>query len=132
MGLIFLDVDHFKTINDTRGHHVGDEVLKEFARRVSGSIRVTDKAFRLAGDEFVVVLEGLGGADDAALVAEKIVQAMQRPMTIEGAAIKVTTSLGVANYHGRDGSAANLLERADRALYRAEADGRNTFAETTV
>lgn len=104
--------------------------LLSFARR---KLKLHAKAFRLAGDEFVVLLESLGSAEEAAQVATKILQTVQQPMSLEdGAALNLTTSLGVATYLGRGSSAAELLERADRALYRAKAAGRNTFAETTV
>jgi diguanylate cyclase (GGDEF)-like protein/PAS domain S-box-containing protein len=133
MGLVFLDVDHFKRINDSLGHGGGDAVLKEFAARLEACVRVTDMAARLAGDEFVVVLEGLNHADEANLVADKINVAIRRPMYAGGRSIDVTSSIGVA-YYGGTGSTdgAALCERADRALYRAKAAGRDTFAATTL
>jgi diguanylate cyclase (GGDEF)-like protein/PAS domain S-box-containing protein len=132
MALIFLDIDHFKAINDSEGHGAGDEVLKEFGVRLQGVIRVTDLAVRLAGDEFVVILEGLNTVDEASLVAEKLVEAIRRPMNIGGQTLPVTASMGLAYYEGRGGSAEALVERADRALYRAKSAGRNTFAATVV
>jgi diguanylate cyclase (GGDEF)-like protein/PAS domain S-box-containing protein len=132
MALIFMDVDHFKVINDSNGHGAGDEVLKEFGIRLQGAIRVTDLAARLAGDEFVVILEGLNTIEEASRVVEKLAEAIRRPMSIAGRKLLVTASMGLAYYDGRDGSAEDLVERADRALYRAKGAGRNTFTATMV
>jgi diguanylate cyclase (GGDEF)-like protein len=134
MALIFMDIDHFKAINDSLGHGAGDEVLKEFGVRLQATIRLTDLAARLAGDEFVVILEGLNTAEEASVVAGKLVESIRRPMRIVGQPlhVDVTASMGLAYYDGRGGSADALLERADRALYRAKDAGRNTFAATVV
>jgi diguanylate cyclase (GGDEF)-like protein/PAS domain S-box-containing protein len=131
MALIFMDVDHFKSINDGHGHAAGDVVLKEFAQRIRRAVRSTDTAARLAGDEFVVILEGLHGTDEATQVAAKLVAAIRPPMPLpDGGEIEVTTSLGMACWNGIDGGAEDILDRADRALYRAKAAGRDTFAQT--
>jgi diguanylate cyclase (GGDEF)-like protein/PAS domain S-box-containing protein len=130
MALMFLDIDHFKTINDTFGHAVGDAVLVEYARRLLASVRGTDKVARLAGDEFVLVIENLSGPQAAATVAEKIVQRIgQQPFVVEGQTISVTTSIGIAFHWAADSSATaeELLARADAALYNAKAAGRNRF-----
>lgn len=130
MALMFLDVDHFKTINDTFGHAVGDAVLVEYARRLLASVRGTDKVARLAGDEFVLVLENLGGPQAAATVAEKIVERIGgTPFVVEGQTISVTTSIGVVFHWAADSAATaeELLARADAALYNAKAAGRNRF-----
>jgi diguanylate cyclase (GGDEF)-like protein/PAS domain S-box-containing protein len=134
MALIFMDIDHFKAINDSLGHGAGDEVLKEFSVRMQGTIRLTDLAARLAGDEFVVILEGLNTAQEASIVAAKLVEAIRRPMRLVGQPLPldVTASMGLAYYEGREASAGVLIERADRALYRAKAAGRNTFATTVI
>ncbi len=130
MALMFLDIDHFKTINDTFGHAVGDAVLVEYARRLLGSVRGTDKVARLAGDEFVLVLENLGTPRAAATVAEKIVERIAgTPFVVEGQTIAVTTSIGVTFHWAADAAATaeELLARADAALYNAKAAGRNRF-----
>jgi diguanylate cyclase (GGDEF)-like protein/PAS domain S-box-containing protein len=130
MALMFLDIDHFKTINDTFGHAVGDAVLVEYARRLLASVRGTDKVARLAGDEFVLVLENLGGPQAAATVAEKVVERIGgAPFVVEGQTISVTTSVGIAFHWAADSAATaeELLARADAALYNAKAAGRNRF-----
>ncbi|MEZ2293383.1 diguanylate cyclase domain-containing protein [Variovorax sp. RCC_210] len=130
MALMFLDVDHFKTINDTFGHAVGDAVLVEYARRLLASVRGTDKVARLAGDEFVLVLENLAGPQAAATVAEKVVERINgTPFVVEGQTISVTTSVGIAFHWAADSAATaeELLARADAALYNAKAAGRNRF-----
>jgi len=128
LALMFLDIDHFKSINDTLGHKGGDIVLQEFARRLVGSVRATDTVARLAGDEFVVVLEGLNIALEAEQVARKILHSMTRPFDVGSTAQSVTTSIGVVVSGVRPEDAADLLTRADEALYRAKRAGRNTFA----
>jgi diguanylate cyclase (GGDEF)-like protein len=131
LAVLFMDVDHFKSINDSHGHAAGDAVLKEFAARIRHAVRNTDTAARLAGDEFVVILEGLQSDAEASQVATKLVDAIRPPMVLpEGGEIEVTTSVGLACWLGSGDGAKDLLERADRALYRAKAAGRDTFAQT--
>jgi len=129
LALLFLDVDHFKSINDSRGHAAGDAVLVQFASTVSACVRKTDSVARLAGDEFVVLLEGLHNDAEPQAVARKIVQAVNRPMQFEGALLQVSTSIGIA-YLAPEAlpvEAAALLARADEALYAAKRGGRNGF-----
>lgn len=127
MAMMFLDVDKFKSINDSLGHHAGDLVLQEFASRLKHCIRQTDLAGRLAGDEFVIVLEGLNMHSEADMVASKIVQAMTTPFDIEGKPLMVTTSIGVAISSEHNSSAGEMLKKADEALYLAKKAGRNNF-----
>ena len=127
MALMFLDVDKFKSINDTLGHSAGDEVLKEFGHRLIACVRKTDTVARLAGDEFVVILEGLNSIDEPQFVARKIIATIGAQFDVMGRAMTVSTSLGVVLYEGGEISAASLLARADEALYEAKAAGRNTF-----
>jgi len=127
LALMFLDVDHFKQVNDTLGHAAGDIVLQEFARRVKDAVRVTDTVCRLAGDEFTVILEGLKGPGEAALVAQKIVAAFIAPFELATGPRKVSSSVGVA-YAGKfPVTLAELGETADRALYAAKTQGRACF-----
>lgn len=129
VGLMFLDVDRFKSINDSRGHAAGDAVLVEFARRLAANVRETDTVVRLAGDEFVVLLEGLGEPVEAGKVAEKILNAMLEPFTVEGEQISVSTSIGVT-YQASAAvmpTADDLMERADAALYAAKRAGRGCY-----
>jgi len=130
LALMFLDIDHFKAINDTRGHAAGDAVLCEFGRRLVASVRTTDMVARLAGDEFVVLLENLAGADELERLAAKLVASIHPPFCIGAAELAVTTSVGVAittDAASVGTSAGNLLQRADEALYRAKKQGRNCF-----
>jgi len=127
MAVMFLDIDHFKSINDTLGHHGGDEVLREFAQRLLACVRHTDMVARLAGDEFVIILEGLHAPQEATVVAQKIIYAMAHDFQILGMMRNVTTSIGIAIRRDDEVDAEALLRRADVALYGAKAAGRNTF-----
>ncbi len=127
LALMFLDIDHFKAINDTHGHAGGDAVLCEFGRRLKACVRTTDMVARLAGDEFVVVLENLAGAEELERLAAKVVASIRPPFQIESAELAVTTSIGVAITTDAATSASSLLLRADEALYSAKKQGRNCF-----
>jgi diguanylate cyclase (GGDEF)-like protein/PAS domain S-box-containing protein len=127
VALLFLDVDGFKKINDTLGHAAGDEVLREFARRLTASVRATDLVARLAGDEFVIVLEGIHNRDECRFVARKIIAAMRPDFHAGGLTVKVTTSIGIALGRGGTTTPEALLKRADSALYAAKGHGRDTF-----
>src|SRR5690242_3576088 len=124
---MILDIDFFKSINDTYGHDSGDDVLREFAIRVRKSIRGIDLACRYGGEEFVIVMPETDMAV-AATVAERLRRRVAtEPFPIEqGArAIEVTISIGLASLDGEDDTAQTMLRRADQALYRAKRDGRN-------
>ncbi len=125
MALAYLDIDHFKKTNDTHGHAVGDEVLKEFARRLVANVRATDTVARLSGDEFVIILEELRGEQEAPAVAAKLVEAIRAPFEAGGAVLAVTASVGVALFHGDGQTHAELLANADSALYAAKRAGRD-------
>jgi len=131
IALMYLDIDHFKSINDTLGHAAGDEVLKAFASRLQQSVRVTDTVARLGGDEFVIVLEGLTSAEEPQIVARKIIANVRRPLEVDGRTLALTTSIGIA--FRREVSAADaataetLIGRADAALYAAKKAGRDTW-----
>ncbi|MGX4640777.1 diguanylate cyclase domain-containing protein [Massilia sp. SYSU DXS3249] len=132
IALMFLDVDHFKQVNDTLGHAAGDAVLHEFARRIKGAVRMTDTACRLAGDEFTVILEGLKSPDEATLVASKILKAFEHPFVLEAGERMVTTSIGVAYTDSFPVDASVLGSEADKALYAAKSAGRRCFALSTL
>jgi len=127
MALMYLDIDRFKSINDTYGHQVGDEALIEFSRRLLASVRKTDIVARLSGDEFVIILEEMKNDDEAEIVANKIISIMGTPFMLGGVEYRVTTSIGIAVLHDDDVDAQSLLRRADKALYHAKAAGRNAF-----
>ncbi|KQQ89003.1 sensor domain-containing diguanylate cyclase [Massilia sp. Leaf139] len=127
--LLFLDMDGFKGVNDTHGHEEGDELLRQFGARLAEAVRKTDLAARLAGDEFVVVLEGLGDAEDAYQKADSLLAVLRRPYRLKRATVTVGASIGVA-LHG-PGDAHDLdawLARADGAMYAAKRGGKNTVA----
>jgi diguanylate cyclase (GGDEF)-like protein/PAS domain S-box-containing protein len=124
---LYLDIDHFKAINDSLGHAAGDEALKEFGRRLQSSARRTDLVGRLAGDEFVMVLEGVDSPGAAAVVAKAVIEAMRAPFLIFGLEMTVSTSVGVAVSNAQDQNADDLLKRADAALYSAKRAGRGMF-----
>ncbi len=128
IALFFLDVDKFKRINDTRGHAAGDEVLKIFAQRLVASVRETDAVARLAGDEFVVILERLHTPAETQVIAHKILAAMNRPFDVAGTRLAVTTSIGIAWQADGHAQPTELLARADKALYEAKEAGRDRFS----
>jgi diguanylate cyclase (GGDEF)-like protein/PAS domain S-box-containing protein len=127
VGVMFLDLDHFKDVNDTLGHRVGDALLKELARRIRGALRQSDLLARVSGDEFVVVLEDLPDEGSPERVARMILEEVRRPFQVEGKEIHVSGSLGLA-LHPEDGTDADtLLKNADAAMYHAKELGRNGF-----
>jgi two-component system cell cycle response regulator len=125
LGVVVLDIDHFKKINDTHGHHGGDEVLRAFAKTVAGELREGDVLFRYGGEEFVALLPY---ADQAGAVkaAERLVKAVgASPVRVGSAMVNVTTSAGVAALAGSDADGLSMVARADNALYEAKRNGRN-------
>ena len=127
LAALVLDIDYFKAINDTHGHDAGDDVLRDFALRIKRSIRGIDLACRYGGEEFVIVMPETDMAV-AAMVAERLRRRIAAdPFAIAQGTrhIPVTISIGIAGLRGKEDSAANLLKRADEALYRAKRDGRN-------
>lgn len=128
IALAYLDIDHFKTINDTYGHGVGDLVLVEYASRLKAAVRSTDTVARLAGDEFVVVFENLAGDAEAAVLANKILVSIQPEFILGELALTITTSIGVAVNANGSARMAEFMESSDQALYEAKSAGRNGHA----
>jgi len=127
VGVMFIDLDRFKQVNDTLGHEAGDQLIIEIARRLAGSLRESDTVARQGGDEFVVVLDDLAAPEDAALVAQKLLDRLFQPLLLCGREVVPTGSIGIAMYP-RDGEdSAALLKAADSAMYRAKAIGGNHF-----
>ncbi|WP_413205416.1 diguanylate cyclase domain-containing protein [Rhodospirillum sp. A1_3_36] len=125
LALLLLDLDHFKDINDTYGHAVGDEVLKAFAHCSSHACRETDMVARLGGDEFAILLVNPQDRDTAAKVAGKLLETLEKPIEIQGNRIQIGASIGIAMYPA-DGEDVDILtKKADAALYEAKASGRN-------
>ncbi|WP_229440561.1 diguanylate cyclase domain-containing protein [Massilia sp. BSC265] len=127
LALAYLDIDHFKKINDTFGHGIGDEVLTEFARRLAAGVRATDTPARLSGDEFVVIFEEIGTRLEAERIAAKIVESMRVPFRTSAGLVQVSTSVGAALSQPRQPQ-EQLLAAADSALYAAKGKGRNGYA----
>ncbi|UMR28628.1 diguanylate cyclase [Massilia sp. MB5] len=132
LALALLDVDYFKSINDTMGHAAGDAVLVEFARRLRSSVRLTDTVARLAGDEFVIIFEQVDDTGTVSQLGGKILEAMQAPFQVEGKALVVTASMGIAVKTRAAAAPLEILRAADQALYGVKAAGRNGFALNTV
>ncbi|MDO8938810.1 MAG: EAL domain-containing protein [Methylicorpusculum sp.] len=130
--LLYLDMDHFKNINDTKGHHYGDILLKQVATRLKTSVREEDTVARLGGDEFVVILENQDQCPDhaaiqAKLVGDKIVTALSQPYSLNEHEYFSSCSIGIALFHGEKSQLDNLLTQADTSMYEAKKSGRNTL-----
>jgi diguanylate cyclase (GGDEF)-like protein len=127
VALVFLDLDDFKTVNDSLGHATGDQLLCQVARRIAGVVRASDTVSRQGGDEFLMVLSSLTDAESAVTTAMKIIEVLSAPFEMNGLEMSVTCSLGIALYpdHGVDFD--TLLKNADVAMYRAKDSGRNAF-----
>lgn len=126
--LLFVDLDRFKTINDTLGHAVGDQVLVTTTQRLRSSVRASDTVARYAGDEFVVILRHIVKSEDVLRVAEKIVQVMEAPLRIDdGTELQITASIGVSFFPDDAPDAETLLKHADEAMYAAKSLGRNNY-----
>jgi diguanylate cyclase (GGDEF)-like protein len=127
VGILFMDLDRFKTINDTLGHAAGDELLRAVTERVSLRIRSSDTAARYGGDEFVFLLPNIAHAEDAAKVARNVIRTVGKPYVVEDRTISVTPSVGIAVYPGDGARAEELISNADMAMYRAKERGGNTY-----
>lgn len=128
LAVMFLDLDHFKPVNDTLGHAVGDLLLKDVARRLGDCVRRdSDTVSRFGGDEFVVLLPLIEGTEDAKRVAEKIVENLGRPFKIAPHSIDISASVGIAIYPTHGDDAASLMKHADIAMYAAKQNGRNGY-----
>jgi diguanylate cyclase (GGDEF)-like protein/PAS domain S-box-containing protein len=123
--LFFIDLDRFKTINDTLGHDAGDELLRAMAARLRQALRRNDLVARLGGDEFVALIEGASGGPDLAGVADKLLQVIAEPLTIQGVTFLVTGSIGIGCWPADGDDAATLLRHADAAMYLAKQKGKN-------
>ncbi|MBC7956807.1 MAG: diguanylate cyclase [Cytophagales bacterium] len=125
LAVLFLDLDGFKGVNDCHGHDAGDEVLREFARRLRGAVRLVDKVARLAGDEFVVIAETLATPKDAQTVAAKVLASAQEPFVLGTHTTRLSSSIGIGLYLPGSGlSPDQLLSRADDAMYQAKRNGK--------
>jgi diguanylate cyclase (GGDEF)-like protein/PAS domain S-box-containing protein len=125
--VIFMDLDHFKTINDSLGHHVGDMLLQQVAERIRGALREVDTVSRLGGDEFVMVLPELHHSEDATTIAEKLLRALDEDFFISGDKLRISPSMGISIYPDHASDASTLIRIADKAMYHAKQAGRNTY-----
>ncbi|MFT4171075.1 MAG: EAL domain-containing protein [Rhodocyclaceae bacterium] len=125
--VLFLDLDHFKTVNDSLGHPMGDRMLTTVARRLSDSLREEDLLGRLGGDEFVILLPRLQQANDAGLVADKLISTLNEPLIIDQQDLNASASIGIALFPEDGTDVDTLLKHADVAMYGAKQSGRNTY-----
>jgi diguanylate cyclase (GGDEF)-like protein len=125
--VLFLDLDKFKEINDTLGHAAGDELLHAVADRIHACLRPNDTLARYGGDEFVVLVEGVDQHEAATGVAERILDALSRPVTVAGSELQVRTSIGIALAAQGPGADADVLRRADMAMYEAKSSGGSCY-----
>lgn len=125
--VLYLDLDHFKDVNDTLGHPIGDRLLQLLAQRFQRNIRAADTLARFGGDEFALIATDIIEPEDAAALAEKTMKSINEPFWIQGNEIRIGASIGIALYGGDSPDAETLLSRADVALYRAKSDGRGSY-----
>lgn len=126
LAILFLDCDNFKNVNDTYGHYVGDEAIKELGRRIAISVRENDTVARLSGDEFTVLLSNIHTQADVIEVVNRIMQSTSGPWSVLGNELNLTVSIGVAMYPVDGEDTETLVQHADRALYNAKKQGKNT------
>jgi diguanylate cyclase (GGDEF)-like protein len=126
-GVMFIDLDRFKEVNDLHGHDVGDDVLREVVKRISSCLRRNDTLSRYGGDEFVVVLQTIADRDEASLIAERILDVQTSPIVAGERSLSIGSSIGIAVFpdDGQDGEV--LLRAADEAMYQAKRRGRNAY-----
>nr|WP_321265676.1 bacteriohemerythrin [uncultured Sulfurimonas sp.] len=127
IALLFIDLDHFKEINDSLGHNYGDEILKSVSKKLDATIRDEDTLARLGGDEFTIILEKLSHTQDASKIANKILDALSQAIAIDDNILYVRCSIGISIYPDDGLSALNLLKFADSAMYKAKDEGRNNY-----
>ena len=127
IALFFIDLDHFKQINDSLGHPIGDRVLIAVTERLKAKIRKEDTLARLGGDEFTIIIEDITKVEDISLLAQKILNVLIQPIHVEGHTLYISCSIGISLYPRDDTNADNLIKYADTAMYRAKEEGRNNF-----
>jgi diguanylate cyclase (GGDEF)-like protein len=127
LGVLFLDLDRFKQINDTLGHRVGDILLQAVARRLQACVRETDTAARRGGDEFTIILDGVKRGQDVARVAKKVLSEIAKPFVIDGHDLFITASIGISLFPGDGSDVETLVRNSDIAMYRAKGRGGNNY-----
>lgn len=132
LAVMYMDMDKFKQINDTLGHNVGDELLKQFVERVKGHLRESDTFARQGGDEFIILLSEIQEENGALGIAERILTSLQETWVIGEHIFQTTSSIGIAFYPDDGVTTLELMKHADTALYKAKEDGRNNFKTYSV
>jgi diguanylate cyclase (GGDEF)-like protein len=127
LAVMFLDLDHFKPVNDTHGHALGDKLLRAVAARLRSAIRKTDTVARLGGDEFVIVIGNLEVLEVATVLAQKLVDSIGQPFDVDGCTVSTGASIGISLYPEHGDAAETLIDRADAAMYRAKTTGRSRY-----
>lgn len=127
MAILFIDLDHFKEVNDSLGHHIGDKLLIEVSKRFASQIREDDTLARLGGDEFTIIMENLAKVHNASFLAEKIQKVLSKAIQIDGHTFYITCSIGISSYPQDSTDTENLLKYADVAMYKAKDEGRNNI-----
>ncbi len=127
VGLLMLDLDGFKEVNDNYGHRFGDEMLRQISERMSADVRQLDTVARMGGDEFVVVLHNVDNIHDIEFMAQRLIERIRQPMEIEGVELTISTSIGISMFPESDESLVGLMHAADMAMYAAKASGKNAY-----
>jgi diguanylate cyclase (GGDEF)-like protein/PAS domain S-box-containing protein len=127
LAVLFLDLDRFKVINDSLGHNIGDQLLQSVANRIQNGLRDSDTVARLGGDEFTLLLPHLSRSDDAAPIAQKLLEALRQPFLLEGREFMITTSIGISLFPEDGTDAETLIKNADTAMYQAKEQGRDNY-----
>jgi diguanylate cyclase (GGDEF)-like protein/PAS domain S-box-containing protein len=128
LAVLFVDLDGFKDVNDTYGHHIGDQLLVAFTQRLRDALRKSDTAARLSGDEFALIFENIRSPQDTEIIAKKILTACSPPYAIQEYEVIITLSIGISLYPDDGDTADALLQRADAAMYRVKQEGKNNYA----
>lgn len=132
LALLYIDLDRFKQVNDTLGHHIGDLLLQDVAHRITDCLRESDTVGRVGGDEFLVLLNEIPSPDDAMIVAEKIRAALNRPFELSGQTLQIASSIGIATYPEHGDERQHLIRHADEAMYAAKKNGGNQLLTTNA